>query len=230
MTELCHVPISIGNSYSTNVICDVVDMDACYVLLGRPWQFDTDVIHLDRKNVYLFTWLDKKTTVIPSNGVDRPKVSKVEGKTLILMTASETGFCNEAKESGMVYAVVVKGESNRVQDIPKVVRPLLEEFKEIIPEELPNELPHMRDIQHCIDLVPRVSLPNLSHYRMSPKGAEEMNRQVEELLQHGRICESMSPCVVSALLTPKKYGSWHVTPPFRNKKGGHVQSRTELTK
>lgn len=55
------------------------------------------------------------------------------------MGESETGFCNEAKESRMVYTVVVKGESNRVQDVSKVVQPLLKEFKEVIPKKLPNE-------------------------------------------------------------------------------------------
>lgn len=82
-----------------------------------------------------------------------------------------------------MYAVVVKGEVNRVQDVPKVVQPLLKEFKEVIREKLPNELPHIQDIQHCINLVPRASLLNLPHYRMSPKEGEEINRQVEELLQ-----------------------------------------------
>lgn len=70
MTEVCNVPIPIGKLYSANVICDVVDMHACHVLLGRPWQFDTDVTHLGRNNVYLCTWLDKKIVVIPSQGVN----------------------------------------------------------------------------------------------------------------------------------------------------------------
>jgi len=34
---LCHVPISIGKFYQDTVTCDVVDMEACHILLGRPW-------------------------------------------------------------------------------------------------------------------------------------------------------------------------------------------------
>ena len=40
VNEVCKVPLSIGLVYVDEVLCDVIDMDACHILLGRPLQFD----------------------------------------------------------------------------------------------------------------------------------------------------------------------------------------------
>jgi hypothetical protein len=45
------VPFSIG-AYSAYVDCDVVPMEACSLLLGGPWQYDTDSLHHGRSNHY----------------------------------------------------------------------------------------------------------------------------------------------------------------------------------
>ena len=84
---------------------------------------------------------------------------------------------------------------------------MLDDFVDMVPDELPSELPPLRDTQHAIDLVPGSQLLNLPHYRMNPKDREELNRQVEGLLERGFVTHSLSPCAMPTLLTPKKDGS-----------------------
>ena len=50
--------------------------------------------------------------------------------------------------------------STRVDDLVEEIRKLLEEFNDIVVDELPCSLPPIRSISHHIDLIPGASLPN----------------------------------------------------------------------
>jgi hypothetical protein len=52
-------------SYHDFADFDVVSMDACSLLLGHPWEFDTDAIHHGRSNKYTFMHKGKKIVLLP---------------------------------------------------------------------------------------------------------------------------------------------------------------------
>nr|XP_011457636.1 PREDICTED: uncharacterized protein LOC105349509 [Fragaria vesca subsp. vesca] len=207
VNQRCLVTFSIGSKYQDAQWCDVVPMDACHLLLGRPWQFDRKAVHDGYKNTYSFVKDDVKVILGPSRPENNPKSSKKETGSFLSMNK----FLGESEESGEeLYPLMVKDTYPDNYNIPPELTPILQEFGDVIPAELPAGLPPMRDIQHQIDLVPGSSLPNRPHYRMSPQEYEELNKQVTELLQKGVIRESMSPSSVMALLTPKKDGTWRM--------------------
>uniref|UniRef100_A0A2N9J0J0 RNA-directed DNA polymerase n=1 Tax=Fagus sylvatica TaxID=28930 RepID=A0A2N9J0J0_FAGSY len=84
------------------------------------------------------------------------------------------------------------------------------EFEDVFPEEMPNELPPIRGIEHQIDFVPGAAIPNRPAYRSNPEETKELQRQVEDLMSKGYVRESMSPCAVPVLLVPKKDGTWRM--------------------
>jgi hypothetical protein len=45
-------------------------MEACSLLLGRPWEFDNDATHHGRSNTYTFVHKGKKVTLVLMTAAD----------------------------------------------------------------------------------------------------------------------------------------------------------------
>jgi hypothetical protein len=63
-TARIHFSFSI-DTYHDYVDCDVVSMQTCSLLLGHPWEFDTDVVHHGKTNKYALVHKGKKITLLP---------------------------------------------------------------------------------------------------------------------------------------------------------------------
>jgi hypothetical protein len=118
------------------------------------------------------------------------------------------------EEHEMQLAVVRKPRvvltNTSMDELPEEVQELLENFVDIVVDELPNSLPPIKSISHHIDLIPGESMPNKETYRLTPLENEEVKNQVQELLDKGLVRESLSPCVVPIVLIPKKDGGWRM--------------------
>jgi hypothetical protein len=64
VTHTAHIHFSIG-TYHDYADCNVVLMQACSLLLGHPWEFDTDAFHHGRANKYTLVHKGKKITLLP---------------------------------------------------------------------------------------------------------------------------------------------------------------------
>ena len=61
----CLVRFTMGNDVDDEALCHVVQMDACHILLGRPWLFDHDMQHSTKENTYSFHRGGRKYTLHP---------------------------------------------------------------------------------------------------------------------------------------------------------------------
>ncbi|PKU85169.1 RNA-directed DNA polymerase [Dendrobium catenatum] len=208
VTEMCRLTFSVGRSYTCEVLCDVLEMDVCHVILGRPWQFDTGVIYDGRMNTYAFDWKGRKLRLLPNTAPDN--IPKAKDKAAFHLVTGAMLMTQRKREE--VFAIVVTDTppTTNVSPPPQAITELLLQFADIMPDELPAGLPQTRPIQHQIDLIPGANLPNLPHYKMSPREHDILQERVEELLRKQLIQPSLSPCAVPALLVPKKDNQWRM--------------------
>ncbi|GKA57498.1 protein kinase-like domain, concanavalin A-like lectin/glucanase domain protein [Tanacetum coccineum] len=107
--------------------------------------------------MHLFKWSGKTIAMLPL-GVVSPK-KKLESKTLVTLVALPKDFQAERKETGVSYALVMKGVEDVIENaIPAVIKPLQAEFGKIVKDDIPNALPPLRNIQHQIDLSRKTTL------------------------------------------------------------------------
>ncbi|GKE47679.1 reverse transcriptase domain-containing protein, partial [Tanacetum coccineum] len=108
------------------------------------------------------------------------KGTLLKSVNVVLCSFLLTDFEGLMKTTPYVFTLVVVEENEIINESPLQVQPLLRKFVDVILDDIPPGLPAIRDIQHCINFI----------------------------LEKGLIRESMSPCVVPALLVPKHEGTF----------------------
>jgi hypothetical protein len=177
VTKQCLVKFKIGN-YHDEILCDVIPMDVCHILLGRPWQYDRNVVHDGRMNTYTLEKGGRFHKLLPIK--DKPQGTKPEVNSQILLMSGKELLAELEKDEDPQFLVVQKPRvvltSTRVDDLPEEIQQLLGDFIDIIADKLPRSLPLMRSVSHHIDLIPGASFPNKAAYRLTPQENEEVKR------------------------------------------------------
>ncbi|KAL0303355.1 UNVERIFIED_CONTAM: Retrovirus-related Pol polyprotein from transposon [Sesamum radiatum] len=99
--------------------------------------------------------------------------------------------------------------------IPNVVKRLLREFEDVMPDEMPRKLPPKRAVDHEIELVPGTIPPARAPYRMSQPELVELRKQLKEMLEREIIKPAKSPYGVPVLFQKKADDSLRMCCDFR---------------
>ncbi|XP_073525851.1 uncharacterized protein [Phyllobates terribilis] len=193
VTKQVNVAFKIG-SYQDTMLCDVVPMNACHLLLGRPWQFDRKVTHDGYTNKHMFKYHGRCITLCPMTPMQvaqefekskaKEKVQEEEESNSNMLLTSKAEMEEECLPIDTRIMTLIKpskqslaSDDANLSTLPPSVQNLLEEFKDMFPEELPLGLPPFRGIEHQIDIIPGASLPNRPAYKMNPQESKEVEDQ-----------------------------------------------------
>nr|GEU90613.1 hypothetical protein [Tanacetum cinerariifolium] len=106
--------------------------------------------------------------------------------------------------------------SNKVE-VPKATERVLEEFKDVMPKELPKKLPHRREVDHTFELETgsKPPPPAKAPYRMPPPELEKLRNQLKELMDAGYIRPSKAPYGAPVLFQRQNDGSLRMCIDYR---------------
>lgn len=106
-------------------------------------------------------------------------------------------------------------QNTSTQEVNIETKQMMDEYRDVFPDELPKGLPPKRAIDHQIELLPGSSPPYRPTFRMSPLELQEVKKQVDELLEQGKIQLSKSPYGSPVLFVKKKEGNLRMCIDYR---------------
>jgi hypothetical protein len=107
-----------------------------------------------------------------------------------------------------------KEDTNLVSS-PKCVQRILDEFSDVMPEELFDKLPSKRWVDHVIEVMPEVALLAKVPYRMSHEELKDLKVQLKEVFAKGYIKLNKSPYGVHVFFVHKKNGTLKMCVDYR---------------
>jgi len=167
------VKFSIGK-FKDKFLCDVIPMEACHILLGRPWQFDRKTLHHGHTNEIILQHHSKIFVLHPltqmrarrkEESFKNSKVSKLsKDKTKVEEVSSSKDVAHEVLLTHktllhtlhdeqpsfllLCQAILTFLEHHSLKDLPPSIRALLHEFEDIFPKDDPHGLPPFKGIKH----------------------------------------------------------------------------------
>ncbi|XP_022866547.1 uncharacterized protein LOC111386316 [Olea europaea var. sylvestris] len=159
-----------------------VQMDDFKFILGLKFLRDTKTAMLPYFDSLMM--MGNKPCGIPT------QVGRMGEKRILVMQFSK-GF--KRNEPYFLCTLRLEEIEEANGPIPNLVKRLIQEFEDIMSDELLKKLPPRRMIDHEIELIPGVKPPARAPYHMSQPEHEELRKQLGEMLESGIIVPAKSP-------------------------------------
>ncbi|XP_039136414.1 uncharacterized protein LOC120273778 [Dioscorea cayenensis subsp. rotundata] len=164
--------------------------------------FEADLIPLEMRDfdaILGMDWLNrhkasidcfkKEVTLQSSHGLS--VVFEGERKVLsrcVISSVEARKLVRKGCEVYLAHIVDTRIVGPNVMDVP-----IVQEFEDVFPEELPG-LPPDREFEFAIDLLPGIAPISIPPYRMAPTELKELKVQLQDLVDKGFVRPSVSPC------------------------------------
>ncbi|RDX77477.1 hypothetical protein CR513_42393, partial [Mucuna pruriens] len=197
MDKQTKVMLTIGG-YGDRVVCDVVPMEALYLLLGRHWPFGKKVIHDGITNRFTFIHLGQRVMLKPLSPREvhedkkiklNKKESKSEVEKRIEKGKEKVGEKSKSVREKELHLSRKSKSKRKKKGILASMQNFLEEFQHVF----------LADIPHRVG----ATWPNRTTYRTNFEDVKEIQKQVGKLMEKGWVRETMSPCVIPIILVQK---------------------------
>ncbi|XP_075086249.1 uncharacterized protein LOC142168965 [Nicotiana tabacum] len=199
VTRQCLVSFSIGKIYKDQIWCDVVKMDVCHLLLGRPWVYDKCAKYDEDLNTYSSTKDERKIILVPLNLEEIAKNLKLNDDSFL----TKLQIIDPINREKSLNVVPINEEEH---ELHLQVEDLLPKFDDDPLEHPICELSFSpnRDAQHNINLIVDSILPNEATYCINLEVHEILQTREKRLLKKESITEGLSSYFVPAFFLPLK--------------------------
>ena len=195
------------------------------VILGKNW--------LDYKNPDV-NWPKNELTFWHNNEVVVLTPALFDSTTQQECIISAVEASRAIEDGAMMYICALKpapADANLKQTLQhyvKAIDELKKEFADVMPAELPPELPPKRFVDHRIEQIPGVSPVAQAMYRLSYEELAELKKQLTDLLEKGFIQPSKSPYGAPILFVKKKGGALRMCVDYRALNRVTIKNRAPL--
>nr|GEW38216.1 putative reverse transcriptase domain, aspartic peptidase domain protein [Tanacetum cinerariifolium] len=144
-------------------------------------------------------------------------------KSVIFGDLDKPEFVYQDFQLGLLASIMDTSSDGPSLETHLVVR----DFSDVFPKELPG-IPPEREVEFGIELVSGTQPISKASYRMAPIELKELKEQLQELLDLGFICPSVSPWGALVLFVKKKDGSMRLCIDYRKLNRVTIRNRYPL--